>query len=73
MIATASNSAAVHPLLRQLHVFEEAVNVLPPNNEARKEVNGAVIDSELAYPYLYSKDTASFRRTKGASFRSHQR
>ena len=38
MIATAKNSAGIHPLLKQLHVFENTINVLPPNKEARKEV-----------------------------------
>lgn len=40
MIATAKNSASIHPLLKQLHVFEDTINVLPPNKEARKEVTG---------------------------------
>jgi peroxin-1 len=47
MIATAKNSAAIHPLLKQLHVFEDIINVLPPNKDARKEVNAKVTNMEL--------------------------
>jgi peroxin-1 len=48
MIATAKTSAAIHPLLKQLHIFEDTINVLPPNKDARKEVNAKATVSELA-------------------------
>lgn len=49
MIATAKSSAAIHPLLKQLHVFEDTINVLPPNKEARKEVGDEVLSSKIAH------------------------
>uniref|UniRef100_D8Q9L6 Peroxisomal ATPase PEX1 n=1 Tax=Schizophyllum commune (strain H4-8 / FGSC 9210) TaxID=578458 RepID=D8Q9L6_SCHCM len=36
LIATASSSAALHPLLMQSQVFAETVNVMPPGKEGRK-------------------------------------
>ena len=42
LIATASSSAAVHPLLMQSQVFAETVNVMPPGKEGRKMVRGVV-------------------------------
>jgi peroxin-1 len=47
MIATAKASATIHPLLKQLHVFEDTINVLPPNKEARKEVGAKAKDLGL--------------------------
>lgn len=46
MIATAKTSASIHPLLKQLHVFDDTINVLPPNKEARKEVSARTMDPE---------------------------
>ena len=53
MIATGKSSAAIHPLLKQLHVFEETINVLPPNKEARKEVSRTAVSSKFAYLSLF--------------------
>lgn len=38
LLATASSQAALHPLLSTAHVFEEVVNVRPPDKDARKHV-----------------------------------
>ncbi|KAL1723778.1 P-loop containing nucleoside triphosphate hydrolase protein [Schizophyllum commune] len=38
LVATASSSAALHPLLMQSQVFAETVNVMPPGKEGRKMV-----------------------------------
>ncbi|KAL1710677.1 P-loop containing nucleoside triphosphate hydrolase protein [Schizophyllum commune] len=39
LIATASSTAALHPLLMQSQVFAETVNVMPPGKEGRKMVS----------------------------------
>lgn len=37
-MATAQSQASIHPLLKTLHIFDETVNVLPPNKDARRDV-----------------------------------
>jgi peroxin-1 len=39
LIATAQSQATIHPLLKTLHVFDETINVLPPNKDARRDVS----------------------------------
>ena len=63
MVATAKSSAAIHPLLKQLHVFEDTINVLPPNKEARKEVDADAPSPEFACSPLLSLDIVAFRGT----------
>ncbi|KAL1696033.1 P-loop containing nucleoside triphosphate hydrolase protein [Schizophyllum commune] len=43
LIATASSTAALHPLLMQSQVFAETVNVMPPGKEGRKMVSGGIL------------------------------
>lgn len=38
LLATAPSSAALHPLISTAHIFEEVVNVTPPNKDARRDV-----------------------------------
>jgi peroxin-1 len=53
MIATAISTASIHPLLKQLHVFDDTINVLPPNKEARKEVGAGTMDSVSIHLQLF--------------------
>lgn len=43
LLATAPSSAALHPLIGSAHIFEEVVNVTPPNKDARRDVGFLVI------------------------------
>ncbi|KAL1750927.1 P-loop containing nucleoside triphosphate hydrolase protein [Schizophyllum commune] len=43
LIATASSTAALHPLLMQSQVFAETVNVMPPGKEGRKMVSSRIV------------------------------
>ncbi|KAJ3908233.1 P-loop containing nucleoside triphosphate hydrolase protein [Lentinula edodes] len=43
LLATAPSSAALHPLIGTAHVFEEVVNVTPPNKDARRDVRSIII------------------------------
>jgi peroxin-1 len=38
ILATAQSQAALHPLIGTAHIYSEAINVQPPNKDARKEV-----------------------------------
>jgi len=67
MIATAKSSAAIHPLLKQLHVFEDIINVLPPNKEARKEVDPEALGLKKSRSRLLSPDTIPLRGTADTS------
>lgn len=46
-MATAQSQAAIHPLLKTLHVFDETVNVLPPNKDARRDVSPSYLQSTI--------------------------
>ncbi|KAL1736307.1 P-loop containing nucleoside triphosphate hydrolase protein [Schizophyllum commune] len=43
LVATASSTAALHPLLMQSQIFAETVNVMPPGKEGRKMVSGVIL------------------------------
>ncbi|KAJ3813169.1 P-loop containing nucleoside triphosphate hydrolase protein [Lentinula aff. lateritia] len=43
LLATAPSSAALHPLIGTAHVFQEVVNVTPPNKDARRDVRSIII------------------------------
>jgi peroxin-1 len=53
VIATAQSQAAVHPLLKTLHIFSETVNVLPPNKDARRDVSGPLVLSRVHVTHLH--------------------
>lgn len=38
LIAAAPSTAALHPLIGTAHIFEEVVNIKPPNKNARRDV-----------------------------------
>ncbi|KAJ7497026.1 P-loop containing nucleoside triphosphate hydrolase protein [Mycena latifolia] len=47
LIATASSTAALHPLLNSAHIFEDIVNVKSPNKNARKEILVRIVQERL--------------------------
>ncbi|GAW05575.1 AAA-domain-containing protein [Lentinula edodes] len=47
LLATAPSSAALHPLIGTAHVFEEVVNVTPPNKDARRDILAKIIHDRL--------------------------
>ncbi|KAI5890368.1 AAA-domain-containing protein [Schizophyllum commune H4-8] len=47
LIATASSSAALHPLLMQSQVFAETVNVMPPGKEGRKMILSRIVEDRM--------------------------
>ncbi|TRM69216.1 P-loop containing nucleoside triphosphate hydrolase protein [Schizophyllum amplum] len=57
LIATASSSAALHPLLMQSQIFAETVNVMPPNKEARKMILSRIVEDRMRSTPDLSEDT----------------
>ncbi|KAI5828762.1 AAA-domain-containing protein [Schizophyllum commune Tattone D] len=47
LIATASSTAALHPLLMQSQVFAETVNVMPPGKEGRKMILSRIVEDRM--------------------------
>ncbi|KAF9070811.1 P-loop containing nucleoside triphosphate hydrolase protein [Rhodocollybia butyracea] len=47
LLATAPSSAALHPLINTAHIFEEVVNVTPPNKDARRDILSKIIQNRL--------------------------
>jgi len=60
MIAIAKSSATVHPLLKQLHVFEDTIKVLPPNKEARKEILSHFVEQRMAASDLTKDESLNY-------------
>ncbi|KAJ7188574.1 P-loop containing nucleoside triphosphate hydrolase protein [Mycena filopes] len=48
LLATASSTAALHPLINGAHIFEEIVSVKAPNKSARKEILARIVQERLA-------------------------
>ncbi|KAF5345345.1 hypothetical protein D9758_008461 [Tetrapyrgos nigripes] len=48
VLATASSSAALHPLISTAHIFEEVVNLMPPNKDARKDILTKIVNDRFA-------------------------
>ncbi|KAJ7125012.1 P-loop containing nucleoside triphosphate hydrolase protein [Mycena epipterygia] len=48
LLATASSSAALHPLVNSAHIFEDVVNVKSPNKNARKEIMARIVQERLS-------------------------
>ncbi|KAF4598456.1 Peroxisome biosynthesis protein pex1 [Pleurotus pulmonarius] len=47
LIATASSSTDLHPLISKSHVFEEEVHVKPPNKSARRDILSRIVEQRL--------------------------
>ncbi|KAF5388776.1 hypothetical protein D9757_005613 [Collybiopsis confluens] len=47
LLATAPSSASLHPLVNATHVFEEVVNVIPPNKDARRDILSKIIQDRM--------------------------
>ncbi|KAJ3562418.1 hypothetical protein NP233_g9586 [Leucocoprinus birnbaumii] len=47
MLATATSTASIHPLLNSMHLFKEVVHVQPPNKEARRDILSRIVESTL--------------------------
>ncbi|KAJ7745492.1 P-loop containing nucleoside triphosphate hydrolase protein [Mycena maculata] len=47
LLATASSTAALHPLVNGAHIFEDVVNVTAPNKNARKEILARIVQERL--------------------------
>ncbi|KAF9648393.1 AAA-domain-containing protein [Thelephora ganbajun] len=60
MIGTAKSSAVIHPLLKQLHVFEDTINVLPPNKEARKEILSHFVEQRIIVSDLTKDESLNY-------------
>ncbi|KAJ3994136.1 P-loop containing nucleoside triphosphate hydrolase protein [Lentinula boryana] len=54
LLATAPSPAALHPLINTAHIFEEVVNVTPPNKNARRDILSKIVHDRL----LRAKDLA---------------
>ncbi|EGO02902.1 hypothetical protein SERLA73DRAFT_102940 [Serpula lacrymans var. lacrymans S7.3] len=48
MLATVESRSSLHPLLSTKHIFQEVVDVKPPNRDARKDIISRVIERRLA-------------------------
>ncbi|KAF7362140.1 putative peroxisomal biogenesis AAA ATPase pex1 [Mycena venus] len=47
LLATASSTAALHPLVNGAHIFEDVVSVKAPNKNARKEILARIVHERL--------------------------
>ncbi|KAJ6495661.1 P-loop containing nucleoside triphosphate hydrolase protein [Mycena vitilis] len=47
LLATASSTAALHPLINGAHIFEDVVSVKSPNKNARKEILARIVQERL--------------------------
>ncbi|KAJ7076895.1 P-loop containing nucleoside triphosphate hydrolase protein [Mycena belliarum] len=47
LLATASSTATLHPLINSAHIFEDIVNVKSPNKNARKEILEQIVQERL--------------------------
>ncbi|KAJ6603141.1 P-loop containing nucleoside triphosphate hydrolase protein [Mycena sp. CBHHK59/15] len=47
LVATASSTASLHPLVNSAHIFEDVINVKSPNKNARKEILARIVQERL--------------------------
>ncbi|KAJ7287329.1 P-loop containing nucleoside triphosphate hydrolase protein [Mycena rebaudengoi] len=47
LLATASSTATLHPLVNSAHIFAEVINVKSPNKNARKEILARIVQERL--------------------------
>jgi peroxin-1 len=52
LIATAESPAALNPVFGVAHVFEETINLKPPNKEARRDVRYLLICVDILTHYF---------------------
>ncbi|TFK44456.1 P-loop containing nucleoside triphosphate hydrolase protein [Crucibulum laeve] len=74
LIATASSSSALHPLLNSTHIFKEVIHVKPPNKDARRDILSRIMKDRLDIATDISQDlddplnfTALATQTEGYS------
>ncbi|KAJ7209658.1 P-loop containing nucleoside triphosphate hydrolase protein, partial [Mycena pura] len=48
LLATASSTANLHPLINSTHIFEDIVSVKSPNKNARKEILARIVQERLS-------------------------
>ncbi|KAG6813748.1 hypothetical protein H0H92_007700 [Tricholoma furcatifolium] len=48
LLATASSSASLHPLINGAHIFQEEIKIKPPNNEARRDIIESIVQGRLS-------------------------
>ncbi|KAG7090976.1 hypothetical protein E1B28_010043 [Marasmius oreades] len=59
LLATAPSAAALHPLISTAHIFEEVVNVTPPNKDARRDILSRLVQNHLSAAKELQQDTES--------------
>ncbi|KII85002.1 hypothetical protein PLICRDRAFT_350537 [Plicaturopsis crispa FD-325 SS-3] len=59
VLGAAQSQAALHPLLFTAHLFDDIVNVKPPNKEARKDIIVQIIKERMAHAPDMQKDPES--------------
>ncbi|KAG5731766.1 Peroxisome biosynthesis protein PAS1 [Termitomyces sp. T112] len=59
LLATATSTASLHPLVNSAHIFQEEIKVKPPNNDARRDIMRSIVDGRLAAAQDIRLDTAS--------------
>ncbi|KAG5645414.1 hypothetical protein DXG03_006238 [Asterophora parasitica] len=47
LIAAATSTASIHPLVSAAHVFHEVINVKPPNSDARRDILESIVRDRL--------------------------
>ncbi|KAF9460743.1 P-loop containing nucleoside triphosphate hydrolase protein [Collybia nuda] len=59
LLASATSTSALHPLLSIAHVFQDVVNVKPPNKDARRAIIAHIIKGRLEAAQDIQQDTDS--------------
>ncbi|KAG6837810.1 hypothetical protein H0H93_016178 [Arthromyces matolae] len=74
LVATATSTASLHPLVNSAHIFKEEVQLKPPNNDARRDIIKSITEERLASAqdiHLDSKSPLNYTdlatRTEGYS------
>ncbi|KAG6857737.1 hypothetical protein H0H87_004153 [Tephrocybe sp. NHM501043] len=48
LLATAASAASLHPLINASHIFQEEIKVMPPNNDARRDIIESIVLGRLS-------------------------
>ncbi|GLB37363.1 putative peroxisome biogenesis factor 1, N-terminal [Lyophyllum shimeji] len=48
LLATATSTAALHSLVNSSHIFQELINVKPPNSDARRDILQSIVRDRLS-------------------------
>ncbi|KAF5386195.1 hypothetical protein D9615_002287 [Tricholomella constricta] len=59
LLATAASTASLHPLVSTAHVFQEVINVKPPNNDARRDIIESIVRDRLTTAQDIQQDAES--------------